>query len=54
MKPAICAKCKKDLKHQIPDDAGEVVCFACDNPTYKRKRQKIKHLRARRLRKGRA
>ena len=32
MKQAICYKCGKDLNSQVPDDAGEVTCFACDNP----------------------
>jgi hypothetical protein len=32
MKPAICSKCGKDLKHLVPNDASHVTCFACDNP----------------------
>lgn len=30
MKQAVCYKCGKKFKHQVPDDAGEVTCFACD------------------------
>jgi hypothetical protein len=35
MKPAVCSKCGKRFKHMIPDDAEDVVCFACDNPPRK-------------------
>lgn len=30
MKQAVCHRCGKRFKHQIPDDAEQVTCFACD------------------------
>ena len=33
MKNAICASCSTNMQELIPDDAGPVVCFACDNAT---------------------
>lgn len=37
MKQAICHKCGKKLKGQVPDDAEEVICFACDQREWERK-----------------
>jgi hypothetical protein len=32
MKPAICSKCGKAHGGFVPDDAEDIVCFACANP----------------------
>lgn len=31
-KSAVCEKCGKRLEGQVPVDATNVTCFACDNP----------------------
>lgn len=31
MKRVVCEKCGKALKHLIPADATDVICFKCDN-----------------------
>ena len=37
MKRAICCRCGKDLRHNIPDDAEEVTCFECCEKENKRR-----------------
>jgi hypothetical protein len=34
MKQAICSKCGIEFSNMVPDDAGEITCFACDMATH--------------------